>query len=185
MQGKMLTSVLFIALGLFTHSAIQAAEDAHEHREHGAHEHGVGQLDVVIQGNEVVLALDGPAANIIGFEHAPGNDKERATLDQAIATLKAGDKLFLFSPEAGCHQTLANIDTSLLSEHEDHDEEEHHHADLEADYQFHCDQPDSLEQIKVKLFEAFPATHLLQVQMVTPKGQSGAKLSPSNTTLSF
>lgn len=52
--------------------ATSAGAAAGEHREHGAHEHGVAQLNLVLEGEKLLIELASPGVNIVGFEHAPG-----------------------------------------------------------------------------------------------------------------
>lgn len=65
---------------------------------------------------------------------------------------------------------------------QDHD---HHHADFTALWHFQCEQPQQLERIEVRIFEAFPATQRIQVQAITEKGQLGAELTPASPRLQF
>lgn len=57
------------------------------------------------------------------------------------------------------------------------------HADFTAHWHFRCDQPQQLKRIEVLLFQAFPATHRIQVQAITPQGQLGAELTPASRYL--
>lgn len=127
---------------------------AHEDRhEHGAHEHGVGRMDVAVEKDSVAIDLDSPAVNFIGFEHEPGDAKEKAVLDEAVADLKRGDALMAFSPAAHCTQKRVRVSSSLLGDggeagHDDHDHEEdadHHHEGEAAHGHDHHDEGDSDE----------------------------------------
>ena len=59
-------------------------EDKHDHdHDHGhdslsAHEHGVGSLNLVVDGNDVSIELDSPADNLLGFEYLPTSDADKA-----------------------------------------------------------------------------------------------------------
>jgi hypothetical protein len=93
----------------------------HEHRHHEAHVHGIAALNLALEGEEVHIELDSPAANIVGFEHAPSSEADHAALDKAVATLKNGDELFRFNEEAGCRMEKAMVTSELLEEeHHDH-----------------------------------------------------------------
>jgi hypothetical protein len=170
-------SVLAAALAMVPPVAL--SEEAHAHREHGPHEHGVGSLNLVVDGNVVEIELESPVANIVGFEHAPKDAAERATLDRAVATLKDGERLFGFPAAAGCRLTESSVSSSLLGEapagEADHEHETH--ADLEADYRFECGDAARIGPVDVRLFEAFPATQRLRVQFATAKGQGGVELT--------
>lgn len=57
-----------------------AADDAHDHHgNHPAHVHGVGKLDVALEGNTLTLHLDTPLVNVVGFEHAASSSKDKDT----------------------------------------------------------------------------------------------------------
>ncbi|MEF8697782.1 MAG: DUF2796 domain-containing protein [Candidatus Accumulibacter sp. UW26] len=57
------------------------------------------------------------------------------------------------------------------------------HADLDAEFFFHCAQPAALQGLEVKLFSAFPGYRQIRAQVVTGKRQSAARLSPKASTL--
>ena len=73
-------------------------------------------------------------------------------------------------------------------EHNEHShdgghEEEHGHSDLDVDIAFICRNPEKLDSINVGMFKAFPNLHEIEVQMVTPKGQSAAELTPDSAVI--
>ena len=72
-----------------------------------AHEHGVATLNVVLDGKKLVLQLESPLDNLVGFEHAPRNDKQRAALAKMEESLQAGDRWFKPAAAAGC--TLRDV----------------------------------------------------------------------------
>ena len=187
-------------------------EHDHEKRQHDAHVHGIAALNLALEGQEVHVELDSPAANIVGFEHAPSSEADHAALDKAVATLKDGDRLFRFNAEARCRMEKANVASSLLDEehgehagehkgdhdhekqdehgHDKHEHEEHEHegeahSDIEAAYHFECDKPGKLTQLTVELFEAFPGTEKLKVQYVIESKQGAAELTPADHVVKF
>lgn len=107
-----------------------------EHRQHGAHVHGIAALNLALEDNEVQIELDSPAANIVGFEHAPSSPDDHAALDKAVATLKDGERLFKFNDEADCRMETASVTSALLDDaHDGHAEEKagaHAHAEKEG-----------------------------------------------------
>jgi hypothetical protein len=185
--------VPLLALAACFTTAAHAEE--HEHRHHEAHQHGIGQLNIAIEGNTLQIELESPAMNIVGFEHAPKDEKQHQAIEQAAALLRKGEKLFLTPADAGCRLKEAEVKSSLLEEegHEEHataHEEGHEHegeahADFDAGYRFECSNPEALNSITVKLFLAFPATEELQVQLLSGHGQSAAELTAQNPQLNF
>jgi hypothetical protein len=128
LEQTVLTAALVIPLMLFGPWA--SAEEKHghdhddEHRQHSAHVHGIAALNLALEGQEVHIEFDSPAANIVGFEHAPSSEADHAALDKAVATLKDGDQLFKFNDDAGCRVETAKVASELLDEeHEGHAEE--------------------------------------------------------------
>jgi len=63
---------------------------------------------------------------------------------------------------------------------------EESHSEIHAHYQFECSTPAALTSLDLgPLFERFPATQKIQVQLIGPNGQQGLELMPSNSRLSF
>ena len=172
--------------------AVAHADDDHDH-EHaslGAHEHGVGSLDVALEGQTLELDLDGPAMNLVGFEHIATTDADKAKVAAAQAQL--GNPLVLFSlPKAAdCSVEAQDLQSPLF---EAAPEEaggvakgEHHHSDIEAHYAFTCSKPEALKTLDLsKFFKTFPGTHKIKVQMIGGSGQQGSELTPKAPSLKF
>jgi hypothetical protein len=185
----------------------QAHEEGHEH---GAHEHGIGRLDIAVEKNSIDIDLDSPAINLIGFEHAPGDAQERTTLNQAVTDLKQGGGLIAFSPSAQCTQQRVKVSSGLLDQpagaghdgkedhdHDagaghDHDDEDedgdhehgHEHADIEVTWELTCVHPENLHEADfTAFFHRFPGTHTLRVQAALTGGQTAAELTPAAAKL--
>lgn len=194
-----------LALSLVLAMGPVCAGDKHhhhhdEHRQHDSHVHGIGELNLALDGREMQIELDSPAANLVGFEHAPSSAADRAALDQAVAALEQGERLFVFNRAAGCRLADVEIESDLIEEkheghkhHDEHEERGHHghehhgetHADIKAAYRFECDDPGKLEQLTVELFETFGRTERLTVQFVIDDKQGGAELTASDPVLRF
>jgi len=70
---------------------------------HEAHVHGVGQLDVALDGNTLSLHLDSPLANLVGFEHAANSAKDKQAVRAMSADLRARRQIVRHpSPAATC-----------------------------------------------------------------------------------
>lgn len=198
MNFEKLTLCVFLCL------SVSGGLRAAEHRQQGVHEHGVAHLDLARQGKRVELHLESPAMNLVGFEHMPSDDADRRVLDKALATLRAGDRLFHFDLEAACRLVDATVKTPLTDstdtaghadverdddKHEKHEEQEDHahghHADIDADYRFACANPDALRRIRVELFREFPATQRLLIQFVTDSRQGAAELTAASPELAL
>ena len=105
-----------------------AASDG-EHREHEAHEHGHGTLDIVVEGEELVIELRIPAVNVVGFEHAPKDDAEREAVRQALVPFGDAASLFLLPAEAECEVEEAEAAIVSMDHEDEHEGEEHADGD--------------------------------------------------------
>ncbi len=112
--------------GLISALSLIALHAYAEQREHDAHVHGIGALNVAIDGELVALEFVSPAVNIVGFEHAPSNEQQQQTVDAAMEMLHEGDKMFMFPDEAGCRLETADVHTSMETDHDDEEHEEEH-----------------------------------------------------------
>ena len=98
---------------------------AEDSRQLDAHEHGVGTLNIAIDGTTVSIAFEAPGADIVGFEYAAESDADLAAIDAAVTTLGAPLDLFVVSDAAGCSVVEAQAELESKDEHDDHDDEGH------------------------------------------------------------
>lgn len=173
--------------------------EATETRQHGAHVHGIGQLNVVLDGDELVVELESPGANIVGFEHGPENEQQSHAVHEAVELLEDGVKLFALPADAQCTLHEASIESEMAEEHHeeevvDHQEDdqghsghEHDtgadHSEFQAMYHFNCVHPDKLKTIDVLLFSYFPGFEELEVQLITPTKKTAVELTPKEFQL--
>ncbi len=189
--------LLALPLALLPFAMAQAATEHdhdHEHSSLGAHEHGVGRLDVVLEGTTLEFELDSPAMNIVGFEHQASSAEDKAKLVAAKDALLKPHALFSVPEAAQCTVTSQTLESPLFGDKPDadHDHEgaasadhdEHEHSEIHGRYAFKCEVPAVLKKLDLSnIFKQFPATEKLNVQIISPKGQSGAEVRPSNSSL--
>lgn len=136
-----------------------------------AHEHGAAKLDVAFEAGKLSIGLETPLDNLLGFERAPRTDAERKAADAAVATLKAGDKLFSIDPAALCTLGKVELESAVLklgaaAAAAKADE----HGDLDASWEFSCKGAPSF--VDVGLATAFKRMGRIEVQTATAKGQA-------------
>jgi Protein of unknown function (DUF2796) len=167
---------LAILLVLLTSAAAGAADKP------GAapagHHHGAATLQVSLDGGALQVALEGPADNILGFEHAPRTDAQKATAAKAEQRLKEPDTLFTTPPAAGCKAEPARVEMKLPPAGS-----RDTHSEIETAWRWACANPAALAYLDVGLFKAFPRLKQLRAQVVTPRGQSSAVLKPGAARL--
>ena len=157
------------------------------------HVHGVGQLDVAFETGELQIELRSPAADVVGFEHAPRTPEQRAALEQAMDRLEQGADLFALPPAADCRLAQAQARSPHGSDAEGQGHDDHHdhghdhghhdggHSEIEALYRFRC--AAAPRWVDVRLFEAFPGMQRLNVQVITERRQGAATLDPGSRRL--
>lgn len=195
---RLLLALPFALLPLAVAQA--AVEHDHDHDEHGslsAHEHGVGRLNAALDGQTLELELQSPAMNLVGFEHAATTDADKAKVAAVRAQLEKPLVLFNLPKAAGCVIATQELESPLFGDKpdaDDHDEEdakdghEHHHdhSEIHAHYQFSCSAPGALKTLDLAtIFNTFPATQKIQVQLISPSGQQGVEVTAKAAALKF
>ncbi len=102
---------------------------AEETRQLDAHEHGVGQLNIAIDAQQIAIELHAPGADIVGFEYAAQSSEDRAAVNDAVARLARPLNLFGFPEAAACGVVEARASLESEEEHDEHKEEAHDHAE--------------------------------------------------------
>ena len=164
-------------------SATPLHAEQQNHRQHAAHEHGTARLMLAIEGNVLEMEFISPAMNLVGFEHQPANPQQRKVVHQAIETLKAADRIFILPKQAACKLLEAEVETGLATDGHEHGKESH--AEFHTHYHFRCNNIAELKQIDVQLFSHFPATHELDVEMITGSGQKAVELDHDHHQLTL
>ena len=166
--------------------------------EPGTHIHGMATLEIAIDGAVVQINLDSPLDNLLGFERAPRNEKERQSVKAMALRLYQADTLFIFTPAAQCRLESTRLESavlapSLLAPASDSGKSgdiakadtSGVHAELAATWHFQCAVPQALQGVEVHLFQKFSSLKRIDAAVVGPKGQSSAKLSPKSTRLKW
>ena len=101
------------------------------------HVHGLIKLGIVLEGGALAVSLNAPLSDVVGFEHAPESDEQRARIRQAAATLSNAQSMFGLAESAACTVSALSVDgpdyvTRHLAKadagtgHEHHDPHESH-----------------------------------------------------------
>lgn len=145
-----------------------------------AHEHGVANLDVVLEGRRLTVELEGPLDNFVGFERAPRNATEREALNRALDLLRKPGTVVALPEAAGCVLAASELHNPFAAAKGGSGGG---HADLMASYEFDCAAPAALKRLDVRLFASFPRLRKLRAAVVAPGGQSGAELTRARASL--
>ena len=105
-----------------------------------AHEHGVGALNIAIDGTTVAMAFEAPGADIVGFEYQAKSDADLAAIDAAIGTLSAPLDLFVMPDAASCRVVEALAELETEDDHDDHDDHAEEGHDDHDDHDDHAEE---------------------------------------------
>jgi len=174
-----------------------------------AHMHGLSELTIAMENQTLEIQLISPAINLIGFEHKARTKEEIAAVSDVLDQLRDHKTLFAFSG-ANCSHVETSIDVASLidsdnhknsTKHDEHEHEHEHeheydddheehaennsHSNIIANYQLFCENKPSLASITVDLFDAFPATHKIQVMWVVQTRQGAVTLTANKRKIEF
>ena len=155
-----------------------------------AHSHGGAVLSVAADNNAIVMELETPLYNLLGFEYAPKTPEEKTRVSEVEARLARPENLMSFNAEAGCTYDKPVHKIMLFEEHADHEHEDDHGSDHEEDhgsdhkdvileYGLKCKAMSKLKKIEVSLFEEFPFFKELELVYLGPSQQMSVELSSS------
>ncbi|WP_395338479.1 ZrgA family zinc uptake protein [Ningiella sp. W23] len=174
------------------------------------HVHGEGQLLIAQQQQDWQFEFVLPAADMLGFEHAPETEQQKETLNLVVEKVE-GVRDIIQLPES-CQLTsmshslddfkpgeqISTSNHSHSKEHEhahddehkhgdshdhDHNHGEHAHMDIIITYQFSCEV--SPEQMEVTLLSWADTLSKLNTQWIINDGQGASVLQPSSNLVNF
>ena len=146
-----------------------------------AHVHGVANLELAVEGDQLTLDLDMPLDNTVGFEHPPRNDKEKAALAALMKLLQNGAELFVPAAAADCKLEKVKLEDAFP----DGKAKADGHAEVGAFYVFRCTQPAALKAMETSLFRHFSRLQRVDAQRATPGGQGSARMTPDQPSLAW
>lgn len=176
---------------------------------HGAHEHGHAVLKLVQDGTEVVVHFESPLDSIVGFEHEPENDEQRAALLEAMRIVQVSENIVRLpatcasSGEPEVHVPYLADDHDDHGDHGDHgaaeehshsahdddgsgedgdDHDTHEHADVHADLEatFSYRCESGLEWLEATAFATFGDLEEIELQAVGPNAAVAETLTAAS-----
>ena len=126
-----------IALALTASAGVHAENFA-------AHEHGVANLMLSQEGNEVMVELDGAADSLLGFEHQPKTEAQEQAVIKLVKLLNTPDKLTSLAQKCKLVDTRLELPFAVAEHshddhkgHDDHDEHDHDEHNKDHDHDEH------------------------------------------------
>lgn len=171
-------------------SAMISVAAAEETRQVDKHEHGVGELNIAIEGSSINLEFMIPGADIVGFEYKAKSDEDISLVNTALTKFDDFSNIFTIPNAANCNLVEAEIainqgddhddehDHEEHEEHDEHDEHEHEehgeetHNEFVAHYSFTCGNVKEIDRINFTYFTTFPNSGELEIQFVSEMGST-------------
>jgi hypothetical protein len=144
-----------------------------------SHSHGGAALSIAAENTVVVMELDTPLYNLLGFEHAPNTTEEKIRAEAVEARLSSPETLFRLNPEAGCSYVKPAQNITLFEQAHDGHEHDAQHQDVILNYELRCEDIQKLETLKILFFNDFPYFKALELVYLGPSQPISAELSPS------
>ena len=172
-------------------SAMISVAAAEETRQVDKHEHGVGELNIAIEGSSINLEFMIPGADIVGFEYKAKSDEDISLVNTALTKFDDFSNIFTIPNAANCNLVEAEIainqgddhddEHEEHDEHDEHDEHEEHeheehgeetHNEFVAHYSFTCGNVKEIDRINFTYFTTFPNSGELEIQFVSEMGST-------------
>ena len=192
--------VLLVSLGVSSTAYTKDEKKMHQHK---AHVHGEAVLNLVLEAQSVVVELQTPTMNILGFEHQPATAKQHNAVERAIRLLKDYSNVVQFTTGA-CRQVSVDLEVPFKDEgahkpdadhkhehkhehhHDEHNDGEHQdehasHSEFHVVYHLECSKLHTITAVDVKVFGYFPGFKTVRVQWVSANGQGMNKASQART----
>jgi len=155
-----------------------------------AHVHGVGRINIVVEGQRATVEFLAPAEGIYGFEHQARTRAEQEKRDAALARLR--DKIstmVVFEADRGCQFTPKNI-AVVEDVTEGHgkgkgeaQKKSAEHSEVHAEFTVICEKPLAGSQVRFGVAKVFLAINTVHVQALSDAKQSGVEVKSDRGSL--
>jgi hypothetical protein len=164
-------SCLAALIGLASPFAI--AQQKHSH----AHEHGKGNLEIILDKNRVISRFTSPLEALVGFERPPKNQAESDAIAALNQRLLNPATLFSVNAEAECKPAI--LENKIVRD------AANKHADLHYLLEFTCTKPAAIKQMTILLFKNHTHLKEVRVEWAGPSGQKSSTATAKSSTVIF
>lgn len=170
-----MTPIAFALLAVAAGTSAQAQES----RSHDAHEHGVSTLELAIEQKTLMLVLQSPGMDIVGFEHPASSESDTAAVAEALRVLADPTHVVALPEAAACRVTEATVE---LDGAEASGEQ---HTAFHVRYVFDCAAPDMLTALGFPFFTHFAHAQEIEARYVTDAGAGTAEIERDTPELTL
>ena len=158
----------------------------------GVHVHGLASIRLAIEKNNVVMELQSPSINFLGFERKPKKKSEIDHINRVESILKSA-RIYKFTG-TNCNliesdfelQTINSnkLPTEIHDHSHGHDHEtddlENSHREIMVYHKFICGNTKTLKALDVFLFDEFPQVEKINAEWVSESKQGKTSLTRKN-----
>ena len=156
------------------------------HSAQDAHVHGLSYLKIALENRTLLVEINSPLMDIVGFEGEPRTKVQKDSIERAKTKLRKIDNVLIFK---GGSCLEKNIDVTLGHDHsnEHSHSEQHHdtHSEISAVYKFKCSEPEELQEITVLLQNQFSRMEKIKAQWITPDSQGQITLDKNKNLINL
>lgn len=203
-------TILAVVIGMTVSTNVLANE---EFRSHEAHVHGKVEVNIAQDGQELLVEVTAPGADVVGFEHAPETAEQKKVFEQAIAQLNKPEELFGFN-NASCTLKFKSVTNTLEDDHDDHEDHDHAehghddhkghdhaehdhddheghdhseggHGEFTVEYHYQCSDIAKLDTVNTQWFSKFSNTKSMTVNLLTDSAQIQEVLNADRVSFRF
>jgi hypothetical protein len=142
------------------------------------HQHGESRIAMAVDGQVLTLELTAPGEDVLGFEHAPKSAAQKNRYREVMILLQSASDMFEFDEKAACSPVGARVLEEMAGT--DHD-----HGEFHIRYEYQCQKPDLLQQMKVLTFDHFSGMQRVKVIFLRSNVPLQRVLDRDNTIADF
>jgi Protein of unknown function (DUF2796) len=156
------------------------------------HVHGVGRINIVVEGKQATVEFLAPAEGLYGFEHQARTKAEQEKRDAALARLQEKiSTMVVFEADRGCQfatQKIA-IEEDVKDEHtrgkstDKAQKKSGEHSEVHAEFTVTCAKPLAGSQVRFGVSKIFPMIKTVHVQVLSDARQTGVEVKGDKGSL--
>ena len=174
---KMFCRILAIFF-LFFAPVVHSAQDAHVH--------GLSYLKIALENQTLLVEINSPLMDIVGFEGEPRTKVQKDSIELATNKLRTIGNVLIFKGGSCVEKKIdVNLGHDQGTEHS-HSEHDHDtHSEISAIYKFKCSVPEELREIAVLLPKQFSRMEKIKAQWTTPDSQGQMTLDKNKNIINL
>ena len=147
----------------------------HDKHDHGkkeslsAHEHGLSKMNIVQDHHKLLIEIEMPGHDVVGFEYKAKTNEDKNKVKQALMLLKNPINVIKIPIKAKCD----------LKDSHSHIIAEKNHTEFRAEYSFVCKDIDEVKTIGINIFENFKNSEKIDLNVVGEKSSSNIIIKKS------